>query len=95
MNLRQRLEERFDPSDVDGANQAAHQALALMERCARVLAAERNGLRIGRDLANDLGASMTRLGVTLGLLDYHPTGAHADAFFFALEGKPARPEETT
>jgi hypothetical protein len=82
--LREKLNDDFDPTDADTAMSVAWQGLRLMETCQRVLWATNHGLRIGRDDSIELAVRMRTLAGKMGLLSEYATGAESDAFHRAL-----------
>ena len=90
MTLLQKLESKFDPSDVDNAMGLAYESLDLLRLVQRVLDDE--GLvRLGRDQRTELAVRMRRVACMLRLLPPEPSGVEADEFHRRLappqEGK--------
>jgi hypothetical protein len=88
MSLKRELESKFDPSDVDAAQQIAYKALVLMERAQMAIKTDNDGLRMGRDQKSDLNVAILELAQSMNLLGCWATGEEVQKFRNDLMGGP-------
>lgn len=86
VNLVEKMEREFDPSDCDRAQRLAHHSLLLLRVCARVLRDEQVGLRMGRDNAGDMHVKAMQVASDLGLLNWNSTGTDFEQLYRDLIG---------
>jgi hypothetical protein len=72
--IQQEMEQKFDPSDTDGAMHLAYACISVLKHGARAIWAEERGMRMGRDTCRELFVGLTHIAERLRLVPFRPNG---------------------
>lgn len=87
-NLRQLMEEKFDPTDAGAAGELAYLCLRIMPHMLRAAQSQDNRMLIGRDGARELSVGVMELAEALKLLPSQARGIEVDQLRAELLQQP-------